>query len=474
MHTYLFALASLIILVPFVYFLPLGLTKKGKLVVLAVSFGLAALGLTANAIFEWWQITLLVFTLAILSSFLLDKKINHLIFVDQSEGSSSASDVHAKSLDGDLLDNMGTVNETKQMNVESEIIKENDEYLEEQLVAIRDDEANDSVNASQLAVSKNDHIALEEDEEYISELFAETQIEKIDELEQHTDDTLINFDKEEITDIITEEIDSDQEFGYMSELEKLIFDDPEDLVGEVKSVEEQGDQDPLMPFDPNKVNLEEEEEYLDVLSQFESIADEVASTVEKDLVLEGEKEPKEQCLERISLKDQADNEEFIDFLSQFESIQNEVALTTEEERELGNAIEANLQYPDELSENNIAAEIPQTQSEISNLLLKKDEDKNKLQQQMFKTLLAQTELARKSLDNTQYEKMLKACMHPQMPYSEYYTFASLLIKHYISTKEYVKLHELMKILVDKYAKYPVLMQEIQFLLTYYPLSVDDK
>lgn len=96
-----------------------------------------------------------------------------------------------------------------------------------------------------------------------------------------------------------------------------------------------------------------------------------------------------------------------------------------------------------------------------------DEEKEKLKREMFQIMLSQIEIARKKIDKNKFEQLVKDYMHPGLSLSEYYTFASLLIQHYLSNKEFEKLKSLLDDLEEKYQDFPIILQEIKFLQTHY-------
>jgi hypothetical protein len=95
------------------------------------------------------------------------------------------------------------------------------------------------------------------------------------------------------------------------------------------------------------------------------------------------------------------------------------------------------------------------------------EETRALQQQMFHLLVSQLELEGKRLPAHQYEMLIKEHMIDSLSPHDYYTFASMLTEHYIRNKELGKLNELLCDLREKFAKYPVLSMEIQYLYEQY-------
>ncbi|KQL20687.1 hypothetical protein [Cytobacillus solani] len=80
MENLLLAVISLVILVPIIYFLPLGLSSKGKILVIIISFFLANLGLLAQLSFPLWQTSLILLLLVFLSSIVIDSRLRKIIY----------------------------------------------------------------------------------------------------------------------------------------------------------------------------------------------------------------------------------------------------------------------------------------------------------------------------------------------------------------------------------------------------------
>jgi Ca2+/Na+ antiporter len=92
-----------------------------------------------------------------------------------------------------------------------------------------------------------------------------------------------------------------------------------------------------------------------------------------------------------------------------------------------------------------------------------------IQKQLLGVLLEQLNLYRLTQPADAYEQLVKAHLHPQLAPEDYFTFASLLIDHYIAEQQFGKLHSLLRGLAETYAEYPVIREEIDFLRTKYGL-----
>ncbi|OIK14352.1 hypothetical protein [Bacillus sp. MUM 13] len=90
-----------------------------------------------------------------------------------------------------------------------------------------------------------------------------------------------------------------------------------------------------------------------------------------------------------------------------------------------------------------------------------------LQQQMFQTLIDQIELARSTYSSSQFEELVKSHLNPDLPDLEYYTFASILVNHYIKKGDWDRLrHEIIE-LQSKFEKHSIIKEELKFLMDRY-------
>lgn len=81
MESLFWAGLSVILLVPILYFLPVGLKVSGKFILIAVAFFLASIGLLAKLTLPVWQAGLIVVVLACLVGYLLDTRLGKLFYL---------------------------------------------------------------------------------------------------------------------------------------------------------------------------------------------------------------------------------------------------------------------------------------------------------------------------------------------------------------------------------------------------------
>ncbi|WP_046720688.1 hypothetical protein [Heyndrickxia coagulans] len=105
--------------------------------------------------------------------------------------------------------------------------------------------------------------------------------------------------------------------------------------------------------------------------------------------------------------------------------------------------------------------------EASDTLASVPTETTPIQKQLLGVLVEQLNLYRLTQPADAYEQLVKAHLHPQLAPEDYFTFASLLIEHYIAEQQFGKLQALLKDLAETYAEYPVIREEIDFLRTKY-------
>ncbi len=77
----LWAFGSVLFVMLIVYFLPLGFTKKGKVILVFTSFLLALGGLAATASFSFLQTVLILFVLILFVTYLMDQRLGKWLYI---------------------------------------------------------------------------------------------------------------------------------------------------------------------------------------------------------------------------------------------------------------------------------------------------------------------------------------------------------------------------------------------------------
>jgi hypothetical protein len=85
--SFLFAGIALLVILPILYFLPLGFSLKGKSVIFVLSLVISLVGLIATPILQLWQIGLILLLFVSLAAYLLTNKIERFMEVPTEEDS---------------------------------------------------------------------------------------------------------------------------------------------------------------------------------------------------------------------------------------------------------------------------------------------------------------------------------------------------------------------------------------------------
>jgi hypothetical protein len=86
-----------------------------------------------------------------------------------------------------------------------------------------------------------------------------------------------------------------------------------------------------------------------------------------------------------------------------------------------------------------------------------------LRKELLHTMVSRLKIASKNIGPMEYENLVRNHMHPRLSVHDYYTFASLLIEHYILTKNYIKLESLINDIKEKTKGYPILEEQLDFI-----------
>ena len=95
-----------------------------------------------------------------------------------------------------------------------------------------------------------------------------------------------------------------------------------------------------------------------------------------------------------------------------------------------------------------------------------DEPLRMLPKPFMKNLLASLHAMRPMMSDEQYEQFIFKHLHPQLHEQDYYTFANVLIEHYVASKQYEKLYHFAKQLYGQYEPYPIIQQQLAHMIHY--------
>lgn len=573
-----YAFITILLLIPILYFVPLGFNFKGKLIIAGLSFLLAVIGLYSNKLYPLWQTVIMLLLLAAIITYFIEKKLRVMTSAnvkteEVEENSYIGEEKYSTVLDGPKLDvtekfdkddqsngseELSDKDFNEKENVDSELdtieimedkIEGEEDHLEAQIIK-------DTGEADlKQQISKEEVEPQEDDHEEIKEI---TELEEEIELKEEGHERR-KYDE------LKEEYklpDDEQETNDIDEIEEDIDDDPseEQLTSDEKNAVEELLQDREALFaqlESNDGDASAEEESTDLFSKGESFLDSI-DTFEEDensksnldtnfndtarhvndefndieiQAVEGNDVLDSQT-EKIDDQDQLDDEgawnkdiiidselidedddvipeidfsgmdKVADSINLVDEIGSESDLYEKEDGEASDPVTMNQGDDDILLDGShdyteVIEKIDDTEDTLSNesaegSIYDSDEKdtinaedvenyhqevapytdlatptKTKIQQQMFHTMISHLHVMRNTMSSEDYEQMIKEHLHPSLPDQDYYTFAHLLIEHYIQEKKYEKLLTLLEELKDGLSGYPILQQEILFLLEQY-------
>lgn len=399
MEEFIASIVTLIILIPIVYFLPIGVTTKGKGILIVVAFIFAHIGLLSKQNYPLWQVALLLLLLSTLTVFIMDKRFGKHLYVDKKAAeknplneidfsSKNEFEWEEEMIKVDVVEKIAEEQASIQV-LEKELLEEELPVIDKPLLVKANDE-------EQPDLGEEISFLNEREELLIDELTVEEQLD------------------EEKPEQSLEEID----LHYMSDIEQLLAEEtaaPNDLT--VNEYEE---------LDIDRVAeetlVDDWEELLAV--DLNETAPEVLINDDSEITIEEDEQ------ETLTL----DEEEVLP-LEEVALVSEEMVAAFEETSAATEEIHRELEFEQDTS----------------------------FQQQLLHTMISQLVLVRKTMESFEYEALIKEHMHPDLTALDYYSFASLLIEHYISQKEIEKLSQLIIDLKERYVEYPILEQEIQYL-----------
>jgi hypothetical protein len=158
MLSLLWSLLSTIILVPIIYFLPIGLTLKGKFIVISTALIISLLGQTASSAFDLTKALSVIVLIIALSTYILDKRLGILLYGKPStiNGEENSNTFLKKHMDISSLEHKATTKDThkqidgKELNeIQGLISVVNEELSEANVTSALNFEKDDSGNSDE-------------------------------------------------------------------------------------------------------------------------------------------------------------------------------------------------------------------------------------------------------------------------------------------------------------------------------------
>ncbi|SFC54659.1 hypothetical protein SAMN05443252_104235 [Bacillus sp. OV322] len=342
--------------------------------------------------------------------------------VMEPETAVNLSEIEMMLQDGDSVESISL---EKAENVkglspeEYELLLENPgESIEELEISGWDESPKDDHEKEEAETAANDWLELLESEEYV-----------IVPMDEEIEDADIYSNSELNSETL--EIEVPLEDNQLPELEEL-----NELEEESQSSEIVIESDYVTNADEEFISFEESTEEHNLQKQLPDSNETISETAEEAELSHWEDSVKKVREEIAHIEEMADMNE--------EPEDNSIYIHTDEEETVNSNITPS--YIEVQKENVIATQ---------------------LQQQIFQTLIDQIELARSTYSSSQFEELVKSHLNPDLPDLEYYTFASILVNHYIQKGDWDRLrHEIIE-LQRKFEKHSIIKEELQFLMDRY-------
>jgi hypothetical protein len=214
-----FALASMIIIYPIIFILPLRIKAKQKLFLLIIALLISLIGILSKNLIPFWQTLLIMVALSGMISILVTKRMPEVDETPSIEHGEISQDTRLFTND---------YSDKDQLNIEEikeridQIIETEDETKKQELVPSQGIKPIVLENISES--DEQTEIIVEEPleplyEELYSDLFAAAAIESFEEELEYEEFT----EKKEVIDL--KEIEQPESTQYLSEIEKLLLDD---------------------------------------------------------------------------------------------------------------------------------------------------------------------------------------------------------------------------------------------------------
>mgnify|MGYP000986545760 CR=1 FL=1 len=474
----IFSLISLIILIPIIYFLPLNLTKKGKMTVIAVSFLIALAGLLTKVFMELWQSILLLVGLILLLSMVLTKKYSTALFpmpgspskgmpIDEDEKDKEISNVtRLESLpvihENEMKENPGIKNEQlelEKMNSNLNVDLNDEEYRVnelEELYAFESNEykGNEFIYPSEDALSSPSLESTSDNEKDEASSLSEMELEEVEELEP------LALAKQ--AEAENEAIPTSCASSYLGELEELMLESQTESAAAVELLDvPKTETDPLSEVE-GVISLNDESDIESMLNN--QLIEETERAEEPSQEVVAEEETLQICAEEYPVLNELSDEDlqavFNEEVESEEIIAEEPVVemvpldTIEDFQPAVNVEERDVKLPihesanDELEHNILSSEEQWNQMETSEGVLevaqetevppeespaqKEDDSKTFEHKEVFETLLLQAEIAKKMQNKEQFEQIVASFLNYEDSEDERYKMLKVLLKDYIN------------------------------------------
>lgn len=440
------SLAALLVLVPVLYFLPVGLSYKGKLITILVAFFISLLAVFASKSLVLWQIIFLSCVLLFSISYMLDTRFRKALFDNGELLKDHFIDLEKKSKEN-LFKNHEKDKKTTDVNSSNQF----SQSVESSNQQIQLEEENKCEDLNENVGDYIDVLPTTIDHSIESEHIEELDLEDLRESDSESQFDEGSMNEELFNSIpINIEVEDHRRIGnelVISPLEEILEE-------EFGSKDDNSRNDVLEEIDEEVYELEELSFIHTKLESNESEADQDRINSEEhiqfDILEESSSEVQELIEEKHVMSDELEE------LFQ----QNEVQDLFEKQKE--NVGEEVSSFVDQLDEINVVEteKINALSDEPNNDQI---ETMSPLQKQLLDISILQLKSYEKVMTSNELEEYIKSLLNDDMSETAYYLFSTELVKLYVNTGKYDELSKLIDELETKFKEYPLLHKQILYL-----------
>lgn len=435
MEVFIFGLCSLVILIPLIYILPLGFSKKGKHIIVITTIFIASLSLLANMTLGWWQSVAVLFVLVIATVYFIHHKFAEMMYEESSKSHVENGETFLRP----------EVDEQSSKKATRTIVHHQSD--DEQEATVHKEKANEQIDELVFLTNKNN-----------AQTTRKEEVAPI-----HTNDDLREIEAEELMD--DQMTDESMEFIEQMDDDKRVDDENEYKLVSDDLLEINGDNDSFEQLAVEKYLSEDSTEIGQLDFLFEQLNDENdtsthdefqtndASDLQIDDQLQEDDDPSTPQVD--SLENSKQQTIFEDPMT----YENDYLSEIEQMMQMGNS-----EAEGSANETELTVE-PTIYVSTEESDVQPHTKRQQLQQAMVDSVLEQIVASKEKVSKHEYEQMMIDCLQKDLSDVQYYTFARLLILHYLEEKDAEKLTPLLGELEIRFHKYPIIIGEIDYIKT---------
>ena len=495
LESYLLVLASLILLIPIIMYLPLGITFKGKFLIILGAIIVSLIGIYANMNFPLWQTAGMLLVLIISMTFFMGEKFEGLIFDQEGHDLTDfknerlVEEIEKKDDLLHIVDNHKQTNserlphenkqqsELKLKDNDAEIVTQGENVSGIPMMDVADElPTNTEEQSTPESIRWNADIDLDllqeepiQPDEVKKEVIDNETIEE-QTIKSQTDDPINeeegvfpdemepygSLSKDEVAFLLNKEESMNSEdlfVHYMGDIESVLEDEEGNLQAATDLVEDE-------PEIEIMINVFEEEELPFMIDEMEApLVNEMVTEDQSEKKLQSEiVEPKEELHVYPNGHDSLSNIPLIEWQSSDEEQHHSKPYEASQQNKSAEVTDNKDDKSDLMEEPVYVAEPKEVQSAV---------EYSALQTQLLDTLFYQVKLAKISYSDDEYVALIKAYLTDELPDQTFYQFSTLLLHHYIEKHEWDELNRNLVELKNRFQPYPILAKQLDYLYQTY-------